>query len=366
MLLDTRNHIVHHFFRPLRLPRVAGVHVPVKILEARVLHRLGQEGHDALAAVAADQIGAAAGEPHQGGFHAGIVIDDGLHFHQVVKVGLGAGIEFSVVMVYGVDANAVAPFDNLPHHIAAAGAYHKEGGLGAVGVQHIQKLRRIGAGTIVEGQVDHLPLRIDRVLPGLHRHLHIPGDYGCILTAVRHRVGDGIGARRQPVHFPLHLHHGRHVAVHVVRGGKARLFIAGAQGDDVVFPALQLDFRQNHIPQGNFPLGYGGIAGGIRNGVGHKPRLFCPNHPVCNVAIVIIGGGKARLLIDHALHQRPLRVLLQGDGRGFRVDDPDLPPGFRRTVQKLRRIGYGILAKFPLIQVSFPVNFHFVGGIALL
>ena len=80
VVLNAVNHIFCHTFGFLRFSGVSRVDVPVKILEARILHGLRQEAHDSLTALLAYQIGAATGKAHQCGRNPGVVVNDGLHF----------------------------------------------------------------------------------------------------------------------------------------------------------------------------------------------------------------------------------------------------------------------------------------------
>ena len=114
LLQNASQNIAHHGLSPQGTTGIVAVHIPVKVLEAGIQNSFGKGGHDALVK-AAYQIGAAPGEPHQGGFHTGDVIDFLLHFQKILKVGLRAGVDGGVVVAGGVNGNGVAflshPFD---------------------------------------------------------------------------------------------------------------------------------------------------------------------------------------------------------------------------------------------------------------
>ena len=207
-----------------------------------------------------------------------------------------------------MNADAVSPVHDLLHHLAVTPVGDKEGCLHAVAIQHVQQLLRIGAGAVVEGQVNDLSLGPDDLGTGNRLYLHGPGGGGGVFVAVGHGVGHAVGSRRQPVHLAVHLHLPGQIAVHVVQRGVPRLLIEGTGGDGHIRVALQRDLRRDRVIIGHLPLRVAGISGGIRHRVNDLSVFLRPNHPVGDVAVIIVDGPVARLLIGRAGKQRPARV----------------------------------------------------------
>ena len=207
-----------------------------------------------------------------------------------------------------MNADAVSPVHDLLHHLAVAPVGDKEGCFHAVAIQHVQQLLRIGAGAVVEGQINDLSLRPYHLRAGNCLYLHGSGGGGGVFVAVGHGVGHAVGSRRQPVHLAVYLHLLGQVAVHIVRCGVPRLLIKGAGGDGHIRVALQRDFRRDRVIIGHLPLRVAGISGGIRHRVNDLSVFLRPNHPVGDVAVIIVDGPVARLLIGRAGKQRPARV----------------------------------------------------------
>ena len=366
VLADACRYVVENRLRLFRAAGVVAVHVPVEILEARVLHRSGQQTHQPHVAVGADGVGAAAGEAHQGGFDAGIPVNNVLHPQQVRKIRLRTGINALVNVGHGVNADAVSPAHDLLHHFAVAPVGDKEGGLHAVAVQHVQQLLRVGAGAVVEGQINDLSLGPDDLGTGNCLHLHGSCDGGRVFIAVGHSVGHAVGSGRQPVHLAVHLHLLGQVAVHVVQRGVPRLLIKGASGDGHIRVALQRDLRRDRVIIGHLPLRVAGISGGIRHRVNDLPVFLRPNHPVGDVAVIIVDGPVARLLIGRAGKQRPARVGRQDDFRAYRVHNTHdaLCLGVHSPV--IRRVGKDIFPRFFIIDLALNADRNILRGHAVL
>ena len=366
VVADAFRYIVENRLRLFRAAGVVAVHVPVEILEARVLHRPGQQTHQPHVAVGADGVGAAAGEAHQGGFDAGIPVNNVLHPQQVRKIRLRTGINALINVGHGVNADAVSPVHDLLHHFAVAPVGDKEGSLYAIAVQHVQQLLRVGAGAVVEGQVNDLSLGPDDLGTGNRLYLHGPGGGGGVFVAVGHGVGHAVGSRRQPVHLAVHLHLPGQIAVHVVQCGVPRLLIKGAGGDGHIRAALQRDLRRDRVIIGHLPLRVAGISGGIRHRVNDLSVFLRPNHPVGDVAVVIVDGLEARLLIRRAGKQRPARVGRQDDFRAYRVHDTHdaLCLGVHSPV--IRRVGEDIFPRFFIIDLALDADRNILRGHAVL
>ena len=356
VLADACRYVVENRLCLFCAAGVVAVHVPVEILEARVLHRPGQQAHQSHIAVGADGVGAAAGEAHQGRLYAGILVNNFLHPQQVRKIRLRTGINALINVGHGVNADAVSPVHDLLHHFAVAPVGDKEGGLHAVAVQHVQQLLRVGAGAVVEGQVNDLSLGPDDLGTGNRLYLHGSGDGGGVFVAVGHGVGHAVGSRRQPVHLAVHLHLPGQIAVHVVQRGVPRLLIEGAGGDGHIRAALQRDLRRDRVIIGHLPLRVAGISGGIRHRINDLPVFLRPNHPVSDVAVIIVDGLVARLPVGRAGKQRPARVGGQNDFRAYRVHNAynTLRLGVHSPV--VRFVGEDIFPRFSLID--FPLNAH--------
>ena len=71
----------------LGVPCVVAVNVPVEVLVAHIVHDIHKAAHNAGVELA-DRVGAAAGEAHQGGFDAGIPVNNVLHPQQIRKIRL--------------------------------------------------------------------------------------------------------------------------------------------------------------------------------------------------------------------------------------------------------------------------------------
>ena len=76
------DYIFKNFLCSFSTACVIAVHIPVKVLESGILHRHSQPAHNT-GIEFTDSIGTAAGESHQRGTHAGVVVNNVLHPVQI-------------------------------------------------------------------------------------------------------------------------------------------------------------------------------------------------------------------------------------------------------------------------------------------
>ena len=276
---------------------IAAGHIPVKIGEALRLDPLGQTAHDAHAVLAADGVGAAAGEADDGGFIPEIRTEPVPQAVHVLHECLVALINGSVIVGVAMDGHGVALIDHPADQGLAGLAVvdDEEGGVDVIGLQSVQHPgRHPVAGAVIEGQVHGASAG------GVLIHRHLPGGRGSVARLVGHGIGQGIDPGNGGVHSAGPGDGGGQIAVGVVLGGVARLLIGAAQGNEQLPLAGQGDHRGHDVPDRHPAGGGGGVSGLVGNGVGQGVDVAGGFVRYLDgggqVAVTAVSGGGSRVL----------------------------------------------------------------------
>ena len=275
---------------------VLGEHQPPEGNPLR-LDPLGQTAHDAHAVLAADGVGAAAGEADDGGFIPEIRTEPVPQAVHVLHECLVALINGSVIVGVAMDGHGVALIDHPADQGLAGLAVvdDEEGGVDVIGLQSVQHPgRHPVAGAVIEGQVHGASAG------GVLIHRHLPGGRGSVARLVGHGIGQGIDPGNGGVHSAGPGDGGGQIAVGVVLGGVARLLIGAAQGNEQLPLAGQGDHRGHDVPDRHPAGGGGGVSGLVGNGVGQGVDVAGGFVRYLDgggqVAVTAVSGGGSRVL----------------------------------------------------------------------
>ena len=289
----------------LGVPRVVAVNVPVEVLVAHIVHDIHKAAHNAGVELA-DRVGAAAGEAAELRVLPGLTVDDVLYRVEVFKERLLAGVYLAVVMRIGVHGDAVPLVVGAAYHILIIGIQRRdeECRLDAVARQHVQQLRRVGAGAVVKGEIDGLRVvGLDAV--GLLRgnNVYVPLRRRSVPAVIRDRICERIAADFVRDYISADLHAvGEVVALRVMRF-VARLLKARTCDKLQLRVAAERQHRRADDDALDACLVAGGIAHGVDDaGVGHGALDL-----VGDVAVIIVARGVAlclAVLRHHIQYQR--------------------------------------------------------------
>ena len=84
----------------------------------------------------------------------GILLDDGFDLLQIFEICFLTGIDLLEVVGGRMHGQTMTGIGDLSNGFSKGGVHHEEGGFGIVFVQDLQQTGRLGAGTVVKGQVD--------------------------------------------------------------------------------------------------------------------------------------------------------------------------------------------------------------------
>ena len=255
-------------------------------------------------------------------------------------------------MRIGVHGDAVPLVVGAAYHILIIGIQRRdeECRLDAVAREHIQQLRRVGAGAVVKGEIDGLRVvGLDAV--GLLRgnNVYVPLRRRSVPAVIRDRICERIAADFVRDYISADLNAvGEVVALRVMRL-VARLLKARTCDKLQLRVAAERQHRRADDDALDACLVAGGIAHGVDDaGVGHGALDL-----VGDVAVIIVARGVALLdIVGHRAYRRLLSVVLKLYHRRDGVHHRDVPHGAAGNEKRLRMVNYLVFADLGCVHIA--------------